>query len=431
MYYSQGFKFHDYSPTLGDLATTRYPLFNQWWNTYIPEHRKTLEQKILHTYWFNQIGQDTPDKFTWMLNATLERIMPYYNQLYRSELIKFDPIMNHYIESTNSSVEEMVREANTGTSKAAKAIRDFVTSGNTIGALTENFAGTYDRTLDKDVVTDYTKDGTEDKIKDTVSHEDEVTETTRVTDFTSTVTEDETKDHDDTLNRTEVTDRDTVGNLKQTGTSETDENSSRTTSGTKSYADTPQRSVDTGAILSNYLTNYTATSETESTTRHSETDTTLNEDRTENVDQTVTTNETATHDEQNDKTTNTTSQETQKTDQTKTTDFTEKVTEDNEWHEEGHETEATDEYETSNTKEGTEQGTRQDTFRKDRDDKAESEATKTDEKEKQKTDENEEAVTKGFMNVSPSQLLAQFRDTFLNIDNMIIEELRPLFMEVF
>ena len=459
MYYSQDFRFKSYAPELGELARGNYPIFNDWWDTYIPEHKETLQTKILHSYWFNQIGQETPDRFAWQLNATLERIMPYYNKLYESELIKFDPIFNHFIKSNNRSIENMVREANTGTSKAAKSIRDFVSNGNTVGSLLNDFTGNYTRTLDKDVITDYTKDGTEDKIKDTVSNEVEQTDSTRETDFTQNVTEhetkdhddslqrqvDETKDHDDTLTRQEVTDRDTTSHMEQVGTSETDETTDTTRSGTKLYSDTPQRNTSNQSINTNYLTNYTQTSDTENVVHHSETDTTLTEDRTEQMEQTVDitetsthdevnqelTDETSTHDETNDKTTDTVSHETQTFTQTKETDFTEKVTEDNEWHEEGHEEEATDEYEVSGSNEVTQQGTRQDAFSKQREDEAESESTETKEDRKQMTDTGTDGITQGYMNVSPSQLLAQFRETFLNIDNMIIEELRPLFMEVF
>lgn len=431
MYWSQDFQYKRYTPELGELATHNYPIFNNWWNTFIPEHRKTLETKILHTYWFNQIGQETPDRFSWQLNATLERIMPYYNKLYESELIKIDPILNHFIKSNNRSIENLVREANTGTTKAAKSIRDFVSNGNSVGSTTQNFTGNYSRVLDRDVVSDYNKDGTEDKIKDTTAHTVEVTDNDRVTDFTQNVVEAETKDHDDTLNREEVTDRDTTSHMEQVGHSETDETTDTTKSGTKLYSDTPQRDTSTLGINTNYLTNYTETSETEHQTHHSETDTTLEEDRTEQMDQTVKTDETSTHDEKNDKTTDTTSKENQATDQTVTTDFTEKVTEDNEWTEEGHEETATDELEQSGTLEGTQTGTTSNSFSKQRDDTAESEASDTKEDEKRMTDTGTDGITQGFMNVSPSQLLAQFRDTFINIDQMIIDELRPLFMEVF
>ena len=78
-------------PELGQLVCGGYDVFNDWWSTFIPEHKKALEEKIVRYYWFNQIGAETPDRFKHFLNAELMRIMPYYNQLYESELIKFNP----------------------------------------------------------------------------------------------------------------------------------------------------------------------------------------------------------------------------------------------------------------------------------------------------------------------------------------------------
>ena len=62
-----------------------YPIFDE-------NYRDILNKKILDTYWFREIGFETPGKFNWYLNTTLTNIMPYYNQLYQSELLKINPL---------------------------------------------------------------------------------------------------------------------------------------------------------------------------------------------------------------------------------------------------------------------------------------------------------------------------------------------------
>ena len=64
-------------------------------------------------------------------------------------------------------------------------------------------------------------------------------------------------------------------------------------------------------------------------------------------------------------------------------------------------------------------------------DVTQSSVSNTEKKTEETTDRGDTNVTTGYMNVSASQLLKAFRDTFLNIDKMIIDELRDNFMMVY
>jgi hypothetical protein len=55
-----------------------YPLFNE-------AYKPILEQKIIDTYYFREIGFETAAQFKHFLKLKLNNIMPYYNQLYDSE----------------------------------------------------------------------------------------------------------------------------------------------------------------------------------------------------------------------------------------------------------------------------------------------------------------------------------------------------------
>lgn len=62
-----------------------YPIFNE-------EYRPVLETKILMHYYTREICAETVGLWKLFLKARMNEIMPYYNKLYDSELIKFDPM---------------------------------------------------------------------------------------------------------------------------------------------------------------------------------------------------------------------------------------------------------------------------------------------------------------------------------------------------
>jgi len=65
-----------------------YPIFDT-------NYKKTLETKILKHFYTREIGEETVGLWKLRLNAKLNEIMPYYNQLYKSELLKIKPFTTH------------------------------------------------------------------------------------------------------------------------------------------------------------------------------------------------------------------------------------------------------------------------------------------------------------------------------------------------
>lgn len=68
-----------------NFGLDKYPIFDS-------EYRFILNQKILEHYMFYEIGFETPALFKHYLNTRMNEIMPYYNQLYNSELLEFNPL---------------------------------------------------------------------------------------------------------------------------------------------------------------------------------------------------------------------------------------------------------------------------------------------------------------------------------------------------
>lgn len=96
-------------------ALDEYPIFDE-------EHRAELNKKIIEHYYFREIGQETPERFNYMLRRTMNEIMPHYNNLYKSAAIEFDPLFTDLVTETEKLDGLQVnndkkKEDSTGTSE--------------------------------------------------------------------------------------------------------------------------------------------------------------------------------------------------------------------------------------------------------------------------------------------------------------------------
>ena len=84
-----------------------YPIFDE-------EYRKTLETKILKHYYTQEIGFEVVGLWKLYLDEKLNLIMPYYNQLYQSALLRIEPLINIKNETThNETASENNSQQNT------------------------------------------------------------------------------------------------------------------------------------------------------------------------------------------------------------------------------------------------------------------------------------------------------------------------------
>lgn len=68
-----------------------FPIFDE-------SYRESLCKKILNHYYTREIGAETVALWKFWLNQKMNEIMPYYNKLYLSEQLKYDPL--HEIDFT-------------------------------------------------------------------------------------------------------------------------------------------------------------------------------------------------------------------------------------------------------------------------------------------------------------------------------------------
>ena len=92
-----------------------FPIFDE-------NYRQVLCRKILKHYYTREIAHETVGRWKLALNAKLNEIMPYYNQLYKSELLEFNPFydvdLTRSREGSGTSNKTSINtETNSGTSK--------------------------------------------------------------------------------------------------------------------------------------------------------------------------------------------------------------------------------------------------------------------------------------------------------------------------
>lgn len=112
-----------YISTKNVIANARPKIFDFDYPIFDDSYRSVLETKILKHFYTREIGAESVGLWKLWLDTKLNEIMPYYNKLYESELIKFNPlyeidITRDYIRK-NDGEENGERETNETTTNSA------------------------------------------------------------------------------------------------------------------------------------------------------------------------------------------------------------------------------------------------------------------------------------------------------------------------
>lgn len=124
----------------GKVFDFDFPIFDE-------NYRNVLEDKILKHYYTREIGAETIGLWKLWLNTRMNEIMPYYNQLYASEVIKFNPMYDVDLTTTHQQTDN--RNDNMTESELKVGSRDTDFSSHDEGSSsshTDNDTSTDDRT---------------------------------------------------------------------------------------------------------------------------------------------------------------------------------------------------------------------------------------------------------------------------------------------
>lgn len=131
-----------------------FPIFDS-------SYRNVLCTKILKHYYTREICEETVGLWKFRLETRLNEIMPYYNKLYKSELIDFNPLYDTELTTENRATKEEKTEktekdveARTGTNTNNRDIADNATTQNEAANNTTNSGTTTNSDEHRDLYSD-------------------------------------------------------------------------------------------------------------------------------------------------------------------------------------------------------------------------------------------------------------------------------------
>lgn len=108
-----------YSKVEEIIAAARSKIFDFSFPIFDENYRATLETKILRHFYTREIGAETVGLWKHFLCRKLNEIMPYYNKLYQSELLEFNPFYDvEYTREGNREGKDTNTNTRTGTGKS-------------------------------------------------------------------------------------------------------------------------------------------------------------------------------------------------------------------------------------------------------------------------------------------------------------------------
>ena len=118
-----------------------YPIFDQ-------NYKGVLETKILKHFYTREIGSETVGLWKLRLNATMNEIMPWYNQLYADGLRVINPFITDDIEETHTKEIETTENGKEVTEKTEEAEHSETRSGESTESRTEHLEYEGERNTD-------------------------------------------------------------------------------------------------------------------------------------------------------------------------------------------------------------------------------------------------------------------------------------------
>lgn len=385
-----------------DKIFEEYPIFDE-------NYRSVLNTKILRHYYMREICAETVGLWKLYLNNTMNEIMPYYNQLYESALIKFNPMYDVDVSTTHVGNETGENENTNNSNKVSSNSESVKNNENFSGVDSANKSNT--RTNDVNKNENISDNKNRSNVKDESVNDSEInTHTTeQKTDNSKEITENSIEINNNKID--ENSDR----------SINSDENNITSSRNTNKFSDTPQGGMNAMDVVNNmYLTNATLNDNDENNIKskrdNENNNKEINEELNKNLNKSNTENTTTTDSVINSDVIN----KEQKTDNTETT--TEINATNKDYNENANENISSSEISNSEQKR---------TNETDRVNVLSENNNGMSSNNYHNLKEYTERVAGKRGGVSYSNMLNEFRSTFLNIDMMIIKALEDLFFKLY
>lgn len=173
-----------------NIFTFPFPIFDEG-------YRVPLETKILRHYYTREIGLETVGLWRMKLETKLNEVMPYFNQLYKSELLEFNPFYDVELGTTRNNEHNQIENATENADATSKSATD------TTQTTKDTIADTDNTTIDSTVTRNNTeKNAYSDTPQGQVSNVDNYTYLTNYRNVNNTGTDSTDETNNRTYNRT-------------------------------------------------------------------------------------------------------------------------------------------------------------------------------------------------------------------------------------
>lgn len=125
------------SKSWNKVVTSNFAIFDE-------AYREKLVSKVLKHYYLREIGAETVGVWMLWMNTKFEEIMPYYNQLYESAKLKFEPFYDtDYKRSSGRTVGVTESDSgNSSTSSTSKGTNGSTTTSDYTSKSVDKYADT-------------------------------------------------------------------------------------------------------------------------------------------------------------------------------------------------------------------------------------------------------------------------------------------------
>jgi flagellin-like hook-associated protein FlgL len=125
-------------PTREVIEAGRPKLFDFDYPLFSSDYKKDFETKFIRQFYFTEIGFETEESFKFHLENWLNVNMPFWNNMYKSELIDFDPLTNTKLDSTaNKTIDRTQNDTkdntlHSNTSGTSNTVNDLTSETNVV-----------------------------------------------------------------------------------------------------------------------------------------------------------------------------------------------------------------------------------------------------------------------------------------------------------
>lgn len=218
------------------IEKSREKVFDFDFPIYDESYRSVLETKILKRYYTREIGFETVGLWKHFLDMRLNEVMPYYNQMYKSALLEFNPFYDVDITTDSKRGIEHDETTSRDTNRTSKDNSSFDNNrrdnlGHTSNGTTENTSKGESTTTDQ--VTDKYSDTPQNGLSDVVAGT--YLTNARVTNGLNNSTTDDSSSTTTKVIQSDTGTQETSGSSETNGTANTNEDGTRKFSNTDDY----------------------------------------------------------------------------------------------------------------------------------------------------------------------------------------------------